>query len=571
MQRRIVAIRVKAFVLVFAVAFFVFCVANTARLETTALNQGYILALMLCTVAGLLFLSNRPSFALFLGGGLFFFLKFISVMKERFLESPLMPPDFVYFSGASLVETLGHYPKLERLAIVLGIVTPLILIALWLLDFKLFARLRMEWQSVIRIVGFVVCAVLVWRFLVPAGPFAAVYKDTGTWDTISGQARMTGFFTAIHNSSPTLPPMTNMTVAKQNWAATDRSTRGSGGTRPDIIEVLEESTFNPAMFAACTIPECQVPMFQPDKYTRAYGLLRTHTFGGGTWVSEFAAFSGMPQDIFGKAGMYAPYVLAPRVHDTLPQYLDKLGYMTIGVYPTGGNFINARNAYRDYGFKKYYDVHQLGLVMWHTTDAQMFAAAKKVYDENKKPGQPIFMMILTLEQHGPHNTKPLTQLPPPFNKGLLPGLPADEELNLSTYLSRVQSSNEGMTQLEHDFLDRPQPTVTAWFGDHLPSFGGLIRKMPQNLPAVVQAYHDNLTWYMVKSNFAGPQLPRYPMLDIAYLPSMVLRAAGLPESPYFDALTTLETRCGGTYTECQNKQLLDSYYAWIFYDLHVYQ
>ncbi|WP_449422143.1 sulfatase-like hydrolase/transferase [Rhodanobacter lindaniclasticus] len=66
-------------------------------------------------------------------------------------------------------------------------------------------------------------------------------------------------------------------------------------------------------------------------------MLRTHSFGGGTWVSEFASLTGMPQDIFGPGGMYAPYLLAPHVRDTLPQLLRRLGYRTIAIYPTVGS------------------------------------------------------------------------------------------------------------------------------------------------------------------------------------------------------------------------------------------
>ena len=43
-----------------------------------------------------------------------------------------------------------------------------------------------------------------------------------------------------------------------------------------------------ANFTQCNIPECRVGMFKPDPRTRATGPMRVHTFGGGTWVSEFA-------------------------------------------------------------------------------------------------------------------------------------------------------------------------------------------------------------------------------------------------------------------------------------------
>ena len=76
---------------------------------------------------------------------------------------------------------------------------------------------------------------------------------------------------------------------------------------------------------------------------------------------------------------------------------------------------------------------------------------------------------------------------------------------------------------------------------------------------------------MVKSNFAGPPLPAYPMLDIAFLPSMVLQVAGLPTDAYFSAATELRVRCNGLYDDCATPGLLASYHAWTINRLHVYQ
>lgn len=560
-------------VLLFALACFGFCMWNSAGLEPLPIQQAYVLTLALCLVGILAFACGRLSFPLLVSGMLFFGLSFISVMKLRYLESPLMPADFIYFARDSLLETLRHYPHLFIALIAVCITVPLTLGLFWHFDVRFLSRLRTFWQRVaLRLGGAIVCTLALWWCMQPSGPFKTVY-DTGLWSTLSSDAYLTNFFVAIHDMQPQLPALDAGADADKTWSEPSASATAAApmqDNHPDIIQVLEESTFDPANFAGCDIPQCHVKMFQPDAYTRAHGYLRTHTFGGGTWVSEFSVFSGMPQDIFGPAGMYAPFVLAPRLRDSLPQLLRRLGYLTIAVYPTGGNFLNARNAYKDYGFDKFYDVNDLGLTMWHTSDAQLFAAAKKVYDENKQSGQPIFLMILTLEQHGPHDTKALKDLPAPFNQGLLPGLSDTQELNLSAYLARLQDSDRGMTLLEQDFLHRPQPTVIMHFGDHQPSFSGVIRSMSRTLPPALTPYKDNLTYFMLKSNFASPALPDYRMLDIAFLPNMVLKAAGLPEDPYFTALGHLETRCHGLYEDCPDKPLLRSYYGWTFDHLHVF-
>ncbi len=559
------------FVSLAAVLLFAFCVFTTAMQEPKALQQVFIIALMLCTFGALLFAFARFATALVVCSALFGAIKFLSVLKIKYLEESLMPSDFIYYAGTSLLDTLRHYPHLYLLSIGICVVVPPVLWLVWRWDWRLFVGRRSLAKFGLRTGGIVVCVLAFLVCMLPSGPFAQVH-NRGGWEKLSDDAQLTNFFINFDDARVHLPAMSSEAVAEQQWGSTAQGESGSAHPPyPDIVQVLEESTFDPSIFTACGAPECHLSMFQSDARTRGTGVLRTHTFGGGTWVSEFATLTGMPQDIFGPGGMYAPYVLAPHVRDALAMQLRRLGYLTIAIYPTEGSFINGRNAYRSYGFDHLYDVNELKLDEWEETDKQMFDAAKRVYDRVKKPGQPVFIMILTINQHGPHDDLPLAQLPPPFNRGLLTGLSPAATINFSAYLSRLHDSDVAMRGLEHDFLDRAQPTLLVHFGDHQPSFEGMIRPMARTLPPALQPYRDFLTYYMLKSNYAGDALPSYPMMDIAFLPSMVLQAAGLPKDPYFSALHALRTRCNGLYDDCKIPGLIDAYHAWTFGRLHVYQ
>jgi phosphoglycerol transferase MdoB-like AlkP superfamily enzyme len=558
-------------VLLCAVLFFIACVTATAWQEPLPAQRCFISALMLCTLLVLLCVLARLALALVLGGGLFLGLKFISTLKMRYLDAQLMPSDFVYYIGSSLIGTLLHYPHLYALGIGLLILLPPLFWFVWRGDWRLFGACSRRKAIALRCGGIALGVAAFWLCMLPAGPFARVHARN-VWEKLSDDAQLTNFFVSINDAGVTLPAMSDDATADRAWASTAAGATGvSHAPYPDIVQVLEESTFDPANYAACDVPQCvAADMFDADARSRAHGPMRVHTFGGGTWVSEFASLTGMPQDIFGPGGMYAPYVLAPHMRNALPQMLRRLGYLTIAIYPTDGNFINGRNAYQAYGFDHMYDAGELGLEEWDESDKQMFDAAKRVYDKVRKPGQPVFVMILTLHQHGPHDDDPMSALPPPY-RNLLHGLPKNAALNFDTYLMRLHDSDLAMRGLEHDFLDRPQPTVLMHFGDHQPSFDGLIRNLQRSWPVALQPYRDYLTYFMIKSNFAGPPLPHYPMLDIAFLPSMVLQAAGLPQDAYFSAEVALRTRCNGLYDDCSLPGVLPSYHAWIFDRLHVYQ
>ncbi|MEO6801156.1 MAG: sulfatase-like hydrolase/transferase [Rhodanobacter sp.] len=553
-----------------AVAVFVACLALTAWQEPLPLQRAFIAALMLCTAGALLCLFARFATALLVGGGVFLALKFIAVMKLRYLDEQLMPSDFIYYVRSSLLDTLRHYPHLYLLGICLVLLLPPLLYVTWRFDWRVLNRLSPARALIVRCAGLALSVLAFWWCMLPSGPFAPLHARNA-WEKLSDDAHLTNFFVSFRDAEVTLPAMSGDAMASKAWEATAQGTPASRPPPyPDIVQVLEESTFDPSIYGDCNVPACRVAMFQADARTRGTGILRTHTFGGGTWVSEFAVLTGMPQDIFGPGGMYAPYVLAPRVRDALPQALRRLGYLTIAIYPTAGSFINGRNAYFAYGFDHMYDVNELGLEEWEETDRQMFDAAKRVYDKVRKPGQPVFVMILTLNQHGPHDDDPMSSLPVPF-RNLLHGLKPAVALNFDTYLSRLHDSDLAIRGLERDFLDRAQPTVLVHFGDHQPSFDGMIRDLPRSLPPALQPYRDYLTYYMIKSNFAGPPLPQYPMLDIAFMPSMVLQAAGVPQDPYFAALTQLRNRCDGRYDDCAVPGLLDTYYGWIFGHQHEFR
>src|SRR5579859_5333619 len=148
-----------------ATAFFLFCVNMTALREPDLLQQTFVIALMVCAFGVLLSAFARPATAMVVSGGLFLGLNFLSVMKLRYLDSPLMPADFVYYARSSLLETLGHYPHLWMLSVVVCIVTPRALGAVWHFDRPLRAHLSRRRAWSVRLSGMTLWALAFWLCL----------------------------------------------------------------------------------------------------------------------------------------------------------------------------------------------------------------------------------------------------------------------------------------------------------------------------------------------------------------------------------------------------------------------
>lgn len=557
------------FVLALTCSYLAICAFQITLREPQPAEQYYVITLFLCVFAILAFVTNRVIFASFVSGSLFWGLEALSNMKMQYLHWPLMPADFIYFTRESLLQTLSQYPNLIELTAAIFIVAPVLFWLTWHFNtVRAVPTAYRRYSLPIRTIGLTASLLALWWCLQPTGPFASVYKG-GVWDNLVKKGPLTTLFVNLRNLNPELPLTDKSVPNSVDWQTQPVvATTESAHIRPDIIQILEESTANPLIYQACSVPQCQVSLFEPDQYTRTHGLLQVHTYGGGTWMSEFAAISGMPHNIFGNSGAYAPFVLAPRLQDSLPRQLKRLGYLTIAIYPTDANFVNARNAYKAYGFDLSYDARSLGIPLsWHIPDEELFAAAKRIYNEHKSPDQPIFLFILTIAQHGPHNNQPIAQLQPPFNRELFPSLPRPEETALTTYLSRLRDSSTAMESLEHYFLRRSEPTIVTHFGDHQANLG----KLTYEVPPTPDQKDSELTYFMLKSNFKGPTIQPYNVTDIAYLPSIILSASGLPKDTYFTALSNLERYCDGKYTACNNKELLQSYYHLIFNKLHVFR
>lgn len=529
--------------------------------------------LFAATLAGLVllvavFASARLAFSLILAALLFGMIETAGRLKFLYLNTPLLAPDLEYFVNRETLELFTHYPLLLGTGLAALVLVPLLLCLSFLGERPTLLTSRPRAQRLAaRLLGVASATALLLACLDAAGPFAKTFNKP-MWVAINDRSFITDFVTSFNDTvieQPEIPPDVDRGIS---WKL-DRPLQAPP-TPPDVVVVLEESTFDPRLLKPCTLPQCRLDMFEPDRRTRAHGVLSVHTFGGGTWTSEFSLLTGLAHNLFGNAGLYAPYNLAPRVAYTLPKAFRRAGYRAIAVYPMTGDFLNARNAYDYYGFDAFYDGTQYGLG-WESHDADLLQVFKRIYEEERRvhPKEPLFVFMLTLHQHGPH-MKPLAELAPPFDRPLFPGrfkprkLDDWLNLNLGNYLERARESDAMMSDLESFLLGGERPMVLMHFGDHQPSFDGAINQIPKAVPKGAGPNAHWLTYYMLKSNFPVRRKFDYPVLDIAFLGSLLLDVAGVPKDPFFQANTLLRERCKGRYLDCKETRMVTSYHDHVF-------
>ncbi len=114
-------------------------------------------------------------------------------------------------------------------------------------------------------------------------------------------------------------------------------------------------------------------------------------------------------------------------------------------------------------------------------------------------------------------------------------------MNLSNYLARLEASAAALRDFEHWLMHGPRPVLLVHFGDHLPAFDGLITPLVKSTPPGYDAQANNLTYYAISRNFAGPAPTTPDVLDIALLPGLILEAAGLRPG----RISPHRANCGG--------------------------
>ncbi|WP_395682291.1 LTA synthase family protein [Dokdonella sp.] len=532
--------------------------------EADLIDRVYCVTLTGALALAVAAMSGRVAFGCLCAAALAGTIWLTSTLKLAYLHEPLFAPDVRYLAGTLLAEVVRHYPGMLRKCIAVLLLVPACAVLVWRLESpSLWLGRRRRVRSAVTLAGALVLSVCAW----PHGPFRQVHA-VAPWDFLQQAQRnpLTTFLRSLSLMNVTPPPHEAGT-GSYDWGGAKVATAET--PRPDLVAVLEESTLDPRQWSACTSPRCHFGMFDADATTRAEGLLRVHTYGGATWTSEFAFLAGLPHTLFGPAGLYAPYNLVPRLRDSLPRQLKALGYRTIAVYPMPRGFVRAAEAYAEYGFDEFHDSNELG-IEWESTDRDLVAKVEEIHRRARaEDDRPLFVMVLTMRQHGPHD-KPLDALPPPWNESPAPSLDERANRNLGTYLYRMHQSDQALAELRRYLFAAGRPAVFAHFGDHHPSFDGIESRLASALPAELASGANTLTYYRIDSSIEGAPLPAAPPLDLAFLGGLMLDVAGLPKDAYFEANTRLRERCNGRFEGCAQADVLPSFYAYAFGTLKVF-
>ncbi|HSW14228.1 MAG TPA: sulfatase-like hydrolase/transferase [Solimonas sp.] len=349
----------------------------------------------------------------------------------------------------------------------------------------------------------------------------------------------------------------------QAMAALPAAPPAAPAPRPDVVVWLHESTLDPAAYRLDGARLPKLGMFRSDPRNRAAGLLRVHTFGGKTWLSEFSLLTGLVPEDFGGRRTTVFNSVAPQLRDNLVTRFEANGYDSVVLMPTMPHFYGAARTYAGVGFdrvltlRNFPEYDHIPGDEWDIADSErMGEAAARLLREHRRdhPERPLFLYLLSVKEHAPYSKR----MKPDYRLERS-DIPKSLASKLTDYIGKLRRLDAGLQILEKE-LDQPgHPALWAFFGDHQAYFEEDSPPYRTKLPNP-----DLLTQYRLRANGPTALVESPPLLDIALLPSLITDHAGLEANPYFQAQSAMRRLCQGRLEDCPDAALLASYKAHVF-------
>ena len=323
---------------------------------------------------------------------------------------------------------------------------------------------------------------------------------------------------------------------------------------PHIILIHQESTVPPSNFPGLVYDHNIDPFFQ--SFDGKLRKLRVETYAGASWLSEFSILTGMSSHAFGSMRPYVQSIMAGKLRDSMPQFLEQCGYSNVLVYPMLRNFVANALFYEKIGLGKVIDARDQNAKRPNERDRFYYdtALGEIARHRQDKPSQPMFMYIQTQASHAEYN---FTYEPNETVTG--GGTGTDPEVH--EYLRRLGMAAKDYRYLKGELARRfpAERFLIVNYGDHHPhitrrllGLDGQGTLSMERHPAAFETYYS-----LDGVGYKPIPLPEVDLMDVPYLGVAVLEAAGLPMPESYQERRRLMLVCNGRYHGCaQRKQIL---------------
>jgi phosphoglycerol transferase MdoB-like AlkP superfamily enzyme len=383
------------------------------------------------------------------------------------------------------------------------------------------------------------------------------------------QARLHGFLLSFLSQLPAA----SVTTPPNYSAATIASVMGrypapdSGAAPPGTVPANPRVNLVIYLIESFMDPNDLGYHYTADPIPNFRALSRTHSSGfayvperfGGSANTEFELLTGMTRRFLPDGSVaYRQYLRQPI--PSLPRTLNSLGYATTAIQADPKYYYDRERVYDLLGFQRTVWLHSAPGVEHAARGAWPadMAVVRSVI-EASRAGRPFFAFAFPSSTHSPYHfgvyeQSGLTLRDPPAG---------DAAGEVKEYVNAVRVADQALGALIEYFQHRPEPTIIAVLGDHLPplskdAYRILLSSLP-SLPQAEQARRTHQVPLLVWSNF---ELPREAVqLSTSALPSYLLTRMGIPLSGFLAVTDAVRRRVPVLtgYDGGEERMLLEDY------------
>ena len=337
------------------------------------------------------------------------------------------------------------------------------------------------------------------------------------------------------------------------------------GKDVSVIMVMDEAfsdLTDQSMFTwtAETDPLPNLHALQNDPHTIS-GHIVVPGFAGGTANTEFDVLTGMQTNALSDTTTSAMRVVNRNL-DSLFRVFGADGYRTSFYHPGDAWFYNRENVYRWLGAE--YEVFAKDMEnpeykgRW-VTDDYMAGLIEQEFETAVSEGRPLFNYTTTIQNHMSYTADKYGEGHTFAPISTTADISDETRTMLEVYTEGVRDADAMLGQLTDYFVQREEPVVLVFYGDHLPYLGdnqkgyaelGSEVSIPENdredilcsykTPYVIwanDAASETLDWSRAVSAL---NLPEDGVISAAFMGSVLLDLTGRSEeNPWFDFLSDL--------------------------------
>lgn len=313
-----------------------------------------------------------------------------------------------------------------------------------------------------------------------------------------------------------------------SFSSQAKNPSGTDQEAPDVIVVMNESFFDPAVLGSFSVNSDYLPFYHSLEEGAAdvsghllMGTLHVSDVGGNSTNTEFEFLTGNSMAFLSpKRSAYSSYLTSGSEY--LPALFQRAGYKTAALYPYKGSSWNRNVAYSLMDFSEIYfqdSFDSSQTVRGYISDKAVYQKALKLCEDSSKP---VFAFCSTIQNHSGYQ-----ESHPDFHGSITARGKGDASLD--QYLSLLKVSDDALEYLIEQVSQAESNTMVVFFGNHQPNDYVVDSIYDDALLQKSSAVSPDLRYtvpYLIWANF---DLSAYEMADTSpsLLGNTVLEAAGI--------------------------------------------